>query len=650
MRRALLLCSSLFLLTACPAVEDSANLGSQSGLGTDKKNVVLILLDDPIIDAMQLFSRIHLHGRKIDGSPDAHATDPGESHFFASLPVMDQMARSGVYFTEFNAQPGCSQTRACVLTGMYPFRRHGQGNIESAKNIWGDLFEFNSQPGFAYPLITDILGANEISSAFVGKWHLSRPEGTTSIPPGEFDSTGWSHIPDVGHFDQYVATFSNPATGPAPPKEGSNASAGTYYHYYLYSGATLEAITNSVNESVDEPENRDRLDRAGYLTRTQGIDAVRLINSHGTDEQFLLYLAPNSIHVPVHAPPVDMVNSPVFQTPGWPGKKFKNAQAMMESLDWLVGYVRNNMDPDILERTVFIIAGDNGTPNGTFRNFDAGLAPIHGSSGFLSESYMYLLGMMDSDLPPGASPALGPQKNRTRMKMTAFERGTRAPLIVWAGEEEFIEDPGRESLAMVDVVDILPTILDIMDVDHDAAAFDGVSFLPVLQGTVTRRTHERQFSFAEIYTPTGTGPTVNPRNSPAYLGEWSVDLSPVPAGGIVSYHNDTVRYYEALRKTFSSPSQQAGKWRFLATMQRGFRMDVTGTAHPGTYKILRNYFEDKSEYVDHFFALYDADFNSLDPIEAYDLQSDPQYEVEYHLVRQAFDRFLSATPPSLPIY
>jgi len=602
-----------------------------------EKNVVVFFLDDPVIDAMKVFSRIHLYQRKIDGSFDPAATDPAASNFYVDLPVMDKMAGEGVFFTEFNAMPGCSPSRACILTGMYPFKRHGQGSIEYSVNVWDDLLEFNSQPGFVYPVVPEVLRRNGIGSSMVGKWHLALHKDTFSHPSSGLPGTGWEHIPLVGKWHQYVATFSNESD---------------YYAYELYNNGVLETVTYSSSGSFDEPSNRDNLDRTGYLTRTQAIDALDTINSYG-NEQFLVYISLNSMHIPIQAPPVDMVRSGVFKTFGWPGKKFKNAQAMLETLDWTLGYVRDGMSPEVLENTVFIIVGDNGTPGGTFKNYDASLSMISGSTGLLGESYKYVLGKMDFNLPPGASPALGPQKSRTRMKMTAFERGTRAPLIIWDGGGDIILNPGRESLAMVDIVDIVPTIYDLMGVDFDPNSLDGVSILPVLEDTVTRQTHERQFSFTEIYMPTGTGPVLNPRSSPDYLGDWSSGLGTVFPGEIVRFHNDLVRYYKALEATSSNPSSSSS-WQLLAARQCGFRMDLAETPEsnfePGTYKILRNYFEDGSEYVDHLFKLYDGGFNAVDPIEAYELDIDGQYALEYRAVSRALNRFLHAPPPSPPVF
>ena len=125
----------------------------------------------------------------------------------------------------------------------------------------------------------------------------------------------------------------------------------------------------------------------------------------------------------------------------------------------------------------------------------------------------------------------------------------------------------------------------------------------------------------------------------------------IPAGKIVSYHSNAVYFFRALLPTTSNPwtsSPAAGAWQRIGHKQRSFIKDVSGTPNPGTYKILRNYFEDANEFVDHFYRLYDASMNPVDPIEAYELDQQGPFAAEYHEVRTAFDRFLARRPPTLP--
>ena len=62
----------------------------------DKPNIVLVVTDD------QGWWDVGINGNK-----------------FIQTPIMDQLAREGVRFTNFYASPVCAPTRASLMTGRY---------------------------------------------------------------------------------------------------------------------------------------------------------------------------------------------------------------------------------------------------------------------------------------------------------------------------------------------------------------------------------------------------------------------------------------------------------------------------------------------------------------------------------------------------
>ena len=64
-------------------------------------------------------------------------------------------------------------------------------------------------------------------------------------------------------------------------------------------------------------------------------------------------------------------------------------------------------------------------------------------------------------------------------KWTNWDTGVHTALIArWPGNIP----QGRRTDAMVQYADVLPTLMDVAGIEHDAGIFDGTSFLPVLKG------------------------------------------------------------------------------------------------------------------------------------------------------------------------
>ena len=178
-----------------------------------------------------------------------------------------------------------------------------------------------------------------------------------------------------------------------------------------------------------------------YLTDRLGEEAVEYIARH-RDRPFLLYLPHFAVHLPLHGR-ADLVAK--YEKKVRAGLNHQNAAyaAMTESLDAAVGRVRAKVEElGLAERTIIIFTSDNGGRVPTTSN-----VPLR----------------------------LG--------KASAYEGGVRVPLIVhWPG----VTKPGSVTDAPVITMDLFPTIVEMAGLPAAAAqtAVDGVSFAPVLRGTV----------------------------------------------------------------------------------------------------------------------------------------------------------------------
>lgn len=153
----------------------------------------------------------------------------------------------------------------------------------------------------------------------------------------------------------------------------------------------------------------------------------------------------NAPHTPFHLPPVDLITVTPDGTPA--SNPDGHYRAMIEAMDTEIGRLFRETRGDLsslLEDTWVVFVADNGTP------------------------------------PAAADPPLEPID---RIKGTCFEGGIKVPLLV-AGPGVAV--PGRVRPDLVSVVDLFPTIGDMMGIDVRAAvpaerAFDGVSFIDALR-------------------------------------------------------------------------------------------------------------------------------------------------------------------------
>ena len=79
-------------------------------------------------------------------------------------PNLDRMAREGMRFTDFYAQPICGPSRAAIMTGCYPLRLAERGNV---KNVHPVLHEKEIT-------LAEILKTKGYATGCFGKWDLAK--------------------------------------------------------------------------------------------------------------------------------------------------------------------------------------------------------------------------------------------------------------------------------------------------------------------------------------------------------------------------------------------------------------------------------------------------------------------------------------------
>src|SRR5215468_11137399 len=147
-------------------------------------------------------------------------------------PNIDALASGGAKFTQFYVQPMCTPTRACLMTGRYPFRYGLQTIVIPTAADYGlDTSEW---------LMPQCLKEAGYKTAIIGKWHL-----------GHADKKYW-------------------------PKQ-----RGFDYQYGAMIGE-LDYFTHEEHGVLDWFRDNKPVKEEGYTTTLLGADAARLIEQHDT--------------------------------------------------------------------------------------------------------------------------------------------------------------------------------------------------------------------------------------------------------------------------------------------------------------------------------------------------------------------------------
>lgn len=352
-----------------------------------------------------------------------------------ATPHIDRLAAQGTRFTRAYAAAATSTpSRYAMLTGQHAWRRVGTDVAA------GDAGMIVRPEQFS---MADLFRQAGYRTAAIGKWHLGLGERT-----GEQDWNG--HITpaltDIGFDYSYIMAATSDRVPCVFIKNGRvanyDASAPIEVSYKANfpgepTGRTHPHLLYNLRSSHGHDMSIiNGIGRIGYmkgggraLWKDENIadsilhHAQLFIREQGSAQQpFFLYLATNDVHVP-----------------RFPHERFRGRSAMglrgdaIMQFDWMVGKILHTLDSlGLTDNTLVILSSDNG--------------PI-----------------IDDGYADRAEELLGthsPTEGRRGAKYSAFEGGTRVPLIVrWPGHT-----PARHvSKALVSQVDFMASFAEMLD-------------------------------------------------------------------------------------------------------------------------------------------------------------------------------------------
>lgn len=221
-------------------------------------------------------------------------------------PNIDALATGGARLERFHAQPLCTQTRAALMTGRYPYRTGLQSAVIPSAGTYGlDVDE---------RLLPQALREAGYRTSMVGKWHL-----------GHADRKFW------------------------PMQRGFD------YHYGAVLGE-IDYFSHSAHGVLDWFRNNEPVHEEGYATDLLGADAVRQIETHDGGKPLFLYVAFTAPHTPFQAPQPYIDRNAHIQDP-----TRRTYAAMITALDDQVGRIVAALEASgMRDDTLIVYQSDNG--------------------------------------------------------------------------------------------------------------------------------------------------------------------------------------------------------------------------------------------------------------------------------------------------
>jgi arylsulfatase A-like enzyme len=433
-----------------------------SAASAPRPNIMLVISDDIGVDAVS-----DMYPGLIDGLVKQYGP-AGLNHPRyqeikgrpASTPTLNAFAKSGMRFTQTWVQPFCANTRASILTGLYPART-------GVVDYTGWLTQ--AQHSF----VRDLKEKGGYSTAVFGKWHMAglQPAGAAATYPGM--------KPKEAGFDLFQGNL--------------NGAVQQYWdHEYHVQDASTPA-----NQWRTEPAPTRSLPGVAPTTFAdvaRAADTIAWITAQekaNPAKPWFAWLAFNMAHIsgnqqpnPMAVPNFDTLDEPSRKEMQACGGTFGSAivgnctdkqlmRAMTNSHDFLLGHVLRAVDA--LDPNTFVIyIGDNGTwMFGARRDF-------------IDNMYITRQG---------------------RGKGTAYESGTRVEMAIRGPGIK----AGSQSNEPVNGVDLFSTILTLAGLEVPKAvpsragtnvAPDAVSLTPILfKDAKGLRDPDRGYQLSETVNP-----------------------------------------------------------------------------------------------------------------------------------------------------
>jgi len=417
-----------------------------------------------------------------------------------NTPVLDNLSKKGVRFTNFYVSPTCSVTRSMLLTGT-------DNHVAGLGNM-GELLAPNQmgKPGYEGVLnkrvasVAELLRDNGYHTYMAGKWHLGLKADQIPHARGferDFSTLvgGGSHFDDGWNVEWQIPKMPYTEDGRPVKKLPKD-----FYSTKAYTDKTIQFIEEGRKDGkpffayltftaphgpLHLPDDWLRRYKNRYDEGWDGIRRQRLarmqelgIVDKGVNAADRLYFLPRST---AFTPAVRVMQ----------GRKMELYAGMVEYMDDQIGRVFDYLKQiGEYDNTVVIFISDNGAEGNDLRAMVAGQV---GSFGFLHAMNNFAEDGHNSLGRKGTYAEYGPAWAQVSSvpfrlyKGWVSEGGIRSPLIVSGPGVQGAGELNKK--AVLHVMDIVPTVLELAGIEHpstykgrEIAPVQGKSWVGMLSG------------------------------------------------------------------------------------------------------------------------------------------------------------------------
>jgi arylsulfatase A-like enzyme len=230
-------------------------------------------------------------------------------------PTIDQLATTGMRFTNFNVQNQCTPTRSAIHTGRLPIRSGTQKVPAPGEPQGMAPWEYT---------IAELLSDSGYATALYGKWHIGDKEG---------------RLPNDQGYDEWYGT-----------KESAMEASYTSTAQFDPSVFDIPQIWTGKKGEPSRKVKEFNLEARALLDSEIVLKTAAFIESNAAaDKPFYIYTALTQIH------------PPFLPQPGFVGKSKAGAYADIQmQVDYNVGQILDAIrKAGIEENTILILTGDN---------------------------------------------------------------------------------------------------------------------------------------------------------------------------------------------------------------------------------------------------------------------------------------------------
>ncbi len=436
---------------------------------------------------------------------DMGYTDVGAFGSEIKTPNIDELAFNGMRLTNFHASPQCAPTRSMLLSGS-DNHKAGMGSMFPARFIdgdYGDRWGYEQRLDHRVATLPERLGDAGYHTYMAGKWHLGQSDDLEPTARG-FDRAFGLMVGGASHMEK--RHLQRP---PIYREDGVEIETlpDNFYSTNTYTDKIIEHMSSNVGDGkpffaylaltsphwpLQVPEEyRDRY--AGQYD--DGYDVLRSRRIDRAEELGVIPEVDADLFDPVGAPWNDLSE----EEQRWESRKMEIHAAMMENLDDNIGRVIAYLEEsDQLDNTFIFFMSDNGAESDR-SDRKPGMKERVNGGGYYNASYE-TLGTKNSWAFIGPGWAQATTAPYQRFKGFLSEGGTR--VTSFASHPTLVAGRTIDS-QYLNVMDVMPTFLDIAGAEFDETMvrgrevlpMDGISFLATLGGA-KEPTHSADKVFA----------------------------------------------------------------------------------------------------------------------------------------------------------